>query len=232
MAKRGVRIPPDLLGEVCEENRKWIEIYENHPKASKIKNYKSKFTRFLRYIEHNQKPFYLFDQADVDKFIDMLIDSGYGGGGIDQFIHAISSCAQILRDEYHDQFPSSFLINVSKSLINEESKSYGEVLNLKQLSLIKKFTLEKGDTFDQFVFEELFQKGVQLEELQSIGIRNSDTSINYKNKATKYFRKLTQYLQNQGEYFKAKNINSEHFKLSHEAYFFLCPICAREIRKC
>jgi hypothetical protein len=225
MAKRSVRIPPELLGEVSEENRKWFEIYCNHPKAPKSKSYRKKIKNFLEYKDHNQKPFYTFNQIEVDKFIEMLIDAGYGGGGIDPFISAISRCAQILRDEYPDTFPSTFLISISKSRINEVSKSYGGVLTLLQLSLIKKFTIEQGDSFEKFVFEELFQKGVQLEELQSNGRSNFDSSVDYIYKANQYFRKLTQYLREKGEYANTKNINSEHFKQSHQAYFFTCPIC-------
>ena len=41
----------------------------------------------------------------------------------------------------------------------------------------------------------------------------------------KYFKKLTQNLTERGEYAKTTNINSEHFKQSHQAYFFLCKTC-------
>lgn len=229
MAKRDVIIPPHFLGEVSEENKKWFKIYCDNPKAPKTQSYKDKVRKFLEYVKHNKKPLYEFEQADVEIFIEMLMDAGYGGGGIDQFICAISGCARILRKYDPVTFPPSFLSSISPTLrMNEESKSSGDVLTLKQLSLIRKFTLEQDDRVDKFIFEALFRQGVQLEELQSIGKRDLDSSLDYKYKANQYFKKLTEYLKKHREYAKVKNVNAEHFKQSHQAYFFPCPICQKE----
>ncbi len=229
MAKSSVGIPPHLLGELSQENSKWFELYENHPQAPKTKSHRNKVRKFLEYKEHNQKPFYFFGQADVDNFIAMLKSAGYKGGGIDPFISAISKCAEILREEYPQTFPPSFLSSVSKSRKNEARESSGEVLTLGQITLIKKYTLEQGDLYEKYIFEKLFRRGVQLEELQFMGKNDFDEDIDLIYRANQYFKKITQYLTDQGEYKKTTNINSEHFKQSHQAYFFLCPTCQERI---
>lgn len=229
MAKSDVEIPPDLLGELSPENSKWFELYENHRLAPKTKSHRNKVRKFLEYKEHNQKPFYLFGQAEVDNFVTMLKSVGYNTGGINPYISAISKCAYILREEYPKTFRPSFLSNVSKSRKNEARKSSGEILSLGQISLIKKYTLEQGDLHEKYIFEKLFSRGVQLEELKVIGRNDFDEDIDFIYKANQYFKKLTTYLTEQGGYAKTTNLNSDHFKKSHQAYFFLCPICQERI---
>jgi hypothetical protein len=229
MAKSRVGISPDLLGELSQENSKWFEFYENHPKAPKSKSHRNKVRSFLSYKEHNQRPFYSFGNADVENFKAMLKRSDFKGGGIDPYISAISKCAKILREERPDIFPPSFLSNISKSRNNEASESSGEVVTLKQISLIKKYTLEQGDLYEKYIFEKLFHQGIQLEELKTIGKEDFSRDVDLIYRANQYFKKITQYLIEKGEYARTKNINSEYFKLSHQAYFFLCPFCQERI---
>ncbi len=229
MARSSVKIPPEELGELSPENIKWFEVYEKHANAPKTKEYRDKVRQFLEYKKHNQKPFSSFEQADVSNFIAMLEREGYKAGGTDPFISAISKFAEILRGEYPETFPPSFLSNISKSRKNEAGESSGEVLTLGQISLIKKYTLEQGDLFEKYIFEKLFREGVQLEKLQIMGENDFDGENDFIYKANLYFKKITQYLTKSGKYKKTTNINSEHFKQSHQAYFFLCPTCQKRI---
>jgi len=228
MAKSSVRIPPGLLGELSQENNKWFEFYEKHPNAPKTKSYRKKVRYFLEYKGHNQKPFYSFGEAEVNNFLDMLKSAGYNRG-IDTFISAISKCAKILREEYSDIFPPSFLSSISKSRKNEASESSGEVLTLRQISLIKKYTLEQGDLYEKYIFENLFRRGVQLESLKVVEKIDFDEDVDFIYKANQYFKKLTSHLTEQGEYAKTTYLNSDHFKKSHQAYFFPCPFCQGRI---
>jgi hypothetical protein len=220
MAKKNVRIPQKLLGELSRENRKWFEFYENHPSAPG-KAYRSKARKFLEYKKHNQKPFPAFDDTDVQIFIEMLKSAGYGSG-INGYIGAISGLAERLRTEFTQDFRPSFLTNISRFAVDEESKSSGIVLTQRQISLIKKYTLEKGSELEIYFFEKLFRQGVQLERLQIIGQEEFGEDIDFIYQSRQYFKRVTRYLKSE------ENINAEHFKLSHQAYFFKCPNCEKE----
>lgn len=229
MAKGTARIPPSMLDELIQENKRWFELYENHPRAPQSKSYRNKAKKFLQYKEHNQKPFHLFKQADVDSFIDMLKSAGYDSSGISPFICAISGCAKILREEYPNDFSPSFLSGISNAIPKSVSEPSGEVLTLGQISLIKKYTFEQGDLQEKYIFEKLFRRGIQVEELKATGRDDFGENVDFAYKANQYFKKLTRYLAEQGEYIRATNLNSDHFKKSHQAYFFLCPICQERI---
>ena len=103
------------------------------------------------------------------------------------YISAISKCAEILRAEYSDIFSSSFLSSISTLRKNEGSNSSGEVLSIRQISMIKKYTLEQGDLYEKYIFEKLFRRGVQLEKLQIIGESDFDGDIDFIYKANQVF---------------------------------------------
>jgi hypothetical protein len=222
------KIDPKELGELSPENNKWFEIYFNHSKAPKNKGYKNKVKSFLEYKEHNQKPLDLLVDDDVKNFIDMLKRSGFGINGINPYINAISACAKLLREEYPISFSPLFLINISNLLsINEEIKPSGEVLTLGQIDIIKKYTIEECDIYENYIFTRLFCEGVKLEELKISGKNYFSEEIDFDGKARKYFKKLTQQLKKHEKLDNITNINSEHLKKSHRAYYFLCPFCQK-----
>ena len=232
MARRKKEIPPEMLGEISQENAEWLIFYENHPKAPKTEHYRNYVREFLCYINHNQKSFTKFTENDADNFIGMLERVPFSGSGINNYIGAISGCARILREEKQDSFSPTFLINISKKRRKRqenECKPSSEYFTLRQISLIKKFTYEQCNDTDQFIFNELYYNGIQLVELQSIGKELLDSKIDYIHKANQYFLKITEHLKEMGEYFEENNINSEHFKQSHKDFFIRCPFCEQDV---
>lgn len=227
MPRRGVTIPESELGELSKENGRWFDVYYSHPNAPKDKNYKNKVRKFLCFKKHNTKSFENFKLNDIEEFKKMLKDLNYENG-INQYLSAISGFAEILRNDFPDKFPRSFLINVASLQEKRASKPSGEVLSLTQISYIKKFNDEEADKYEKFVFEKLFNQGVQLEELQEVGNKELEGNINYISKANQYFINITEYLSKQKVYPESKNINSDHFKKTHQANFLLCPNCQKK----
>lgn len=227
MAKKSIKIPESELGELSKENERWFNVYYNHPNAPKTEDYKNRVRDFLCFKKHNTKPFENFKLNDIENFKKMLKDSKYENG-INQYVSAISSFAKFLRKNYPETFPRSFLVDVASLREKGDSKPSGEVLSLTQISYIKKFNYEKADNYEKFIFEKLFNQGIQLEELQEIGNKELEDNINYISKANQYFIKITEYLKNQRVYPELKNINSDHFKKTHQANFLLCPNCQKE----
>jgi site-specific recombinase XerC len=226
MARGTAKISSDELGELSSENKKWFEVYENHAKAPKTKEYRDQVREFLEYKNHNRKSFQAFDQTDVSNFIEMLEHAGFQAGGINTYISAINACAKILHEEDSEAFTLSWLDGLrTKRKNKEESESPGEVLTVEQISLIKKYNREQGNEITRYIFDNLFRGGVQLEELQNIGKHDFREDIDFINESAKYFRKITSYLIKSKVYTETAIINSKHFKLSHQAYFYQCPFC-------
>jgi len=250
MAKGKAKIPLHLLGELSSENSKWFRAYEKSPKAPTTKSYRTKVERFLRYTKHNQKPFYTFIQDDVINFIEMLEKEGeYRGGGIDPYIGAISKCAEILRDEYPKKFSPFFLADISKLKKNEKSTPSGQALTSTQISYIRKYNTEhaeQDDFYGEYIFEMIFQLGLQLEELQlyqpkdydrekqcfisaggepipyqisvidSLLIRFLDSAKDISNKHVDFSSESRKYFKEVTAYLKGKDVYSEGRNINSE----------------
>lgn len=230
MARGPARIPLEELGELSSENKKWFEIYENHTKAPGTKEYRDQVREFLEYKNHNRKPFPEFEKTDVSNFLEMLERAGFKAGGINTYVSVINACTKILHEEDSETFTLSWLdgLLTKRKKKEEESESPGEVLTVEQISLIKKYNREQGNEITRYIFDKLFRGGVQLEELQNIGKHDFEKDIDFINESTKYFRKITSYLIERKVYTETAIINSKHFKLSHQAYFYQCPFCKEE----
>lgn len=230
MARGSVKIPAQELSELSKENEKWFEIYERHSNAPKTKAYRDQVKEFLKYKRHNRKPLQSFDKKDINNFIEMIDSMGFKAVSADSYISVINSFARILNEEDSATFPLSWLNGILTERKNKISnaESPGEVLSVDQLSLIKKFTQDQGNKIWEYIFNKLFREGIQLEKLQIDGKHEIDVDIDFINESTKYFQKITTYLKEKGVYTKTTIINSKHFKLSHKAYFLLCPFCKKE----
>jgi hypothetical protein len=228
MARGPAKIPPEELRKLIPENKKWFEIYENHAKAPTTKEYRDKVRSFLEYKLHNQEAFSLLDRTDVSNFIAMLERVGFDAQSTDTFISAISGCAKILHKEYPDTFTSSWLDDLLPERKNADGKSTGKVLTLEQISLIKKYTFEQGNKVEQYIFNKLFCEGTKLEEIQGSEKEGFAEDVDFIDEANKYFSKITRYIEKK-TYKETARINSAHFKLSHQKYFFPCPFCQKKI---
>lgn len=157
MAKSKVKSLPQ--GEMEENNKKWFDEYieHHHPEG-----YNSLVERFLRFSDFQNRPFDTFVIDDLDRYKRILEVSGRRSGND---FYAIKNFRNFLRDKYQKQFGETFLPNLSRFIPRtQKSKTNGMVLSLPQISYIRKYN--KSDIYDEYVFEVLFQLGVQKEYLK------------------------------------------------------------------
>ena len=156
------KIPKEFLGEISEENQRWFDLYQD-------KNYRSQIKRFLRYKEHNNKPFHLMTIDDIRKFADMLdnLENPYKSNGFNNFIYGIAALAKTLREKQGKPFGKDFLVDITAPLVKptKDTESPGEVLTLEQIRGIRKYNKEQKTIYEEYIFELLFQLGITIEDI-------------------------------------------------------------------
>ena len=164
MAGSDAKIPPKLLGKIHPKNKEWFNLYDENNALTA--SYKKNIKEFLKFTEHNNRRFNEFTLNDVEKYRDMLIETAeFTSNSAGDVISAVSGFKNWLIDNTKDFRPEFLYGILTLKPEREDSKNPRETLGTEQIFWIKKYNQEQGTIYDTYIFELIFQLGINQNQL-------------------------------------------------------------------
>ncbi len=253
------QMPRDAqLGVIEEQTRKWIdEFLVSVAGQSSKKTYSDSLNVFFRFTSFDKKPLYDFTLPDISLFIDSFVKFNYSYDTINNYLNAVISLRDYMKNNYKELFGPEFLYQMENMRFERDIKRIPH-FDLFTLGQIRKYVLQK-DIAWKYVFEIAIQLGINRNEvdiclpeyanhemhafisdkgkksyegtsLQEI-IDEYQSTKNPKqvslNNCNDRINEISDELNRQGIY--GGRINYPMLKSTHNAYQFKCPNCGQSM---
>lgn len=251
MAK--AKFPKELKCQEIEvTNKNWLDEFKSA--TNFVESYYTVIENFFKFCEYKDKPFNVFSTyPDIEKYVEVMLKNQYTADSINTLNGALSGFKAFLIKQHPTIFAKDFLFDLHTLRFDDDNPSDAFALNLDQINHIREYN--KGDIWDEYIFEIYFQLCIRKKEIVICHPNNNDAKsscfkangkeIKYNTKiaellgrlpstaekrftpeiANSYFLKVTKYLRIKSVYDKERLLNYSDLTQSHTKYIFKCPNC-------
>lgn len=163
--------PKELLcNEINEINKTLLNDYKKETNFSR--GYYQKLEKFFKFIGYQNLPFNSFTKANVERYIEVMVDNNFSEDTINTLFGALSGYKNFHIKKNPSLFRKDFLFDLPINFFKNVKPSDAFAFNQIQLNLIREYNRQKFQ--NEYIFEIFFQLGIKKKDLAICKPENHD----------------------------------------------------------